>query len=83
MRLSTSDSCLTLMTEAVSVRLPEDLARRLDQLARSLDRPRTYIVNKALREYLEEYEDYLIALNRLNDKDDGLVSEEELVKLEG
>jgi RHH-type rel operon transcriptional repressor/antitoxin RelB len=71
------------MTEAVSVRLPEDLARRLDQLARSLDRPRTYIVNKALREYLEEYEDYLIALNRLNDKDDGLVSEEELVKLEG
>ncbi len=68
------------MSEAVSVRLPEDMAKRLDELARSLDRSRTYIVTKALREYLEEYEDYLIALHRLNDKDDRLVSERELVK---
>ncbi len=68
------------MSGAVSVRLPEDVAKRLDELARSLDRPRTYIVTKALREYLEEYEDYLIALHRLNDKDDRLVSERELVK---
>jgi RHH-type rel operon transcriptional repressor/antitoxin RelB len=71
------------MTEAVSVRLPDDLARRLDELAKSLDRSRTYIVNKALREYLEEYEDYLIALHRLNDKDDNLVSAEELTRLDG
>ncbi len=69
------------MTEAVSVRLPDDLAKRLDDLAKSLDRPRTYIVNKALREYLEEYEDYLIALHRLNDKDDKPVSAKELTRL--
>ena len=71
------------MSEAVSVRLPEDIARRLDELAKSLDRPRTYIVTKALREYLEEYEDYLVALHRLNDKNDKLVAEKELVKLGG
>jgi len=47
-----------------------------------LDRPKTYIVTKALREYLEEYEDYLIALHRLSDKDDKIVSEKELVKLD-
>ena len=69
------------MSEAVSVRLPEDVAKRLEELAKSLDRPKTYIVTKALREYLEEYEDYLIALHRLDDKDDRVVSEEELVRL--
>ena len=69
------------MSEAVSVRLPEDIAKRLDALAKSLDRPRTYIVTRALREYLEEYEDYMVALHRMNDKDDKLVSEKELVKL--
>ena len=69
------------MSEAVSVRLPEDVAKRLDELARSLDRPKTYIVTKALREYLEEYEDYLIALHRLNDKDDKIISGIELVKI--
>jgi RHH-type rel operon transcriptional repressor/antitoxin RelB len=67
------------MTEAVSIRLPDDIAKRLDELAKSLDRPKTYIVTKALREYLEEYEDYLIALHRLNDKNDRVVSEKELV----
>ncbi len=69
------------MSEAVSVRLPEDVVKRLNVLARSLDRPKTYIITKALREYLEEYEDYLIALHRLNDKDDRVVSERELVNL--
>lgn len=69
------------MSEAVSVRLPEDIAKRLDELAKSLDRSKTYIVTKALKEYLEEYEDYLIALHRLNAKDDKVISEKELVKL--
>jgi RHH-type rel operon transcriptional repressor/antitoxin RelB len=68
------------MTEAVSIRLPDDVAKRLDDLAKSLDRPKTYIVTKALREYLEEYEDYLIALHRLNDKNDRVISERDLLK---
>jgi len=70
------------MTEAVSVRLPDDVAQRLDELSKSLDRPKTYLVTKALREYLEEYEDYLIALHRLNDKDDAIVPEKELAKID-
>ena len=70
------------MSEAVSVRLPEDVAKRLDALSKSIDRPKTYIVTKALREYLEEYEDYLVALHRLNDKDDAVVSEKELAGLD-
>jgi len=70
------------MTEAVSVRLPEDVAKRLNELAKSIERPRTYIVTKALREYLEEYEDYLIAMHRLNDKNDRVISGKELAKLD-
>jgi RHH-type rel operon transcriptional repressor/antitoxin RelB len=69
------------MSEAVSVRLPEDVAKQLDDLAESLDRPRTYIITKALREYLAEYEDYLVAIHRLKDKNDRVVSKKELVKL--
>ncbi|MDA4118869.1 MAG: ribbon-helix-helix domain-containing protein [Thaumarchaeota archaeon] len=66
------------MTETISLRLPEDLAERLEMLSKSIDRSKTYIVTKALAEYLEEYEDYLISLHRLNDKDDKIVSEKEI-----
>jgi len=66
------------MSGAVSVRLPEELSKKLDRLAKSLDRSKTYIITRALDEYLEEYEDYLIAVNRLNDKDDRVVSRREL-----
>lgn len=69
------------MTDAISVRLPQDIANRLDVLAKSLERPKTYIVTKALREYLEEYEDYLVALHRLKDKNDRVISEKELGKV--
>jgi RHH-type rel operon transcriptional repressor/antitoxin RelB len=69
------------MSEPVSVRLPEDVAKRLDRLAKSLDRPKTYIVTKALSEYLEEYEDYLLAMHRMNDKNDRVVAEKELADL--
>ena len=68
------------MSGAVSVRLPEDVSEKLERLAKSLDRPKTYIITKALREYLEEYEDYLVALNRLNDKDDGIISKKALIE---
>ena len=69
------------MSESVSIRLPEDVAKRLNTLAKTLERSKTYIVTKALKEYLEEYEDYLHALHRLNDKDDAIVTEELVRKL--
>lgn len=50
--------------------------------SKSLDRPKTYLVTRALREYLEENKDYLIALHRLDGKSDAIVSEKELVKLD-
>jgi RHH-type rel operon transcriptional repressor/antitoxin RelB len=66
------------MSPSLTIRISEDTARRLAALAKSLDRPKSYIVKKAMESYIEEYSDYLIAVNRLNDKDDAVISSREL-----
>jgi RHH-type rel operon transcriptional repressor/antitoxin RelB len=62
----------------VSLRLPEDTARALDEVARATERSRTYIILKALERYLSEHADYQVALDRLHDKDDPVISAAEL-----
>jgi RHH-type rel operon transcriptional repressor/antitoxin RelB len=71
------------MSTSVSVRLPDDLAKGLADLSKTIDRSKAYIIKKAIEAYLDEYSDYLIALERLNDKDDKVVSSEEMRKLLG
>ncbi len=66
--------------KATSIRLPSSTAKRLDRLSRAIDRPKSQLINKALEEYLEEYEDYLVAIGRLNDKNDKIISEKEMRK---
>ena len=64
--------------KATSIRLPRATATRLDRLSKVIDRPKSQLIKKALEEYLEEYEDYLVALGRLNDKNDKIISKKEL-----
>ena len=71
------------ITTSVSIRLPDDVAKSLEDLAATIDRPKTYVIRKAIEEYLREYTDYLIALERLNDKDDAVLSESEMRVLLG
>ena len=66
------------MAVAVSLRLPDGTAKALDELARATERPRTYLILKALERYLAEYADYQVALDRLHDKDDPVISAREL-----
>lgn len=68
------------MSSSVSVRLPDRIARALADLARATDRPKTYFIEKALETYLAEYADYQVALDRLRDKDDAIISSAELRK---
>ena len=68
------------MTTPVSVRLPADLAKKLDAVARETERPRSYIIEKALQSYLEDYADLQIALDRLHDRTDSVLSGKELKK---
>ncbi len=68
------------MSHALSVRLPDNLVKALDHLSQDMDRPKTYVVKKAIENYLAEYADYQIALDRLRDKDDAVISSAELKK---
>ena len=45
----------------VSLRVPSDLLEAFDRLAAALDRPRSWIMVRALRQYLEEGEGAEIA----------------------
>jgi predicted transcriptional regulator len=45
----------------VSLRVPSDLIEAFDQLAAALDRPRSWVMVRALRQYLEEGEGAEIA----------------------
>ena len=69
------------MTTSITIRVPDNLVDELDELAVSLERSRAYLVKKAMEMYLSEYADYLIALERLRDKDDDIISSQELKRL--
>jgi RHH-type rel operon transcriptional repressor/antitoxin RelB len=66
------------MSTAISVRLPKELANQLDNIAKETERPRSYIIQKALELYIEDYADLQVALDRLHDKADSIVSGKEL-----
>jgi RHH-type rel operon transcriptional repressor/antitoxin RelB len=68
------------MSTAISVRLPKDLAEQLDTVAKETERPRSYIIQKALQSYIEDYADLQVALDRLHDKTDPVISGKELRK---
>ena len=68
------------MSKAISIRLSDDVSNRLQQVASVTDRTITYIVRRAIETYLREYADYQIALDRLNDKDDPMISSKEMKK---
>ena len=68
------------MNTAISVRLPKTLTNRLDSIAKETERPRSYIIQKALESYMEDYADLQVALDRLHDKTDPIISGKELRK---
>jgi RHH-type rel operon transcriptional repressor/antitoxin RelB len=68
------------MSTAISIRLPDELAEQLKGVAKETDRPRSYIIQKALESYLEDIADLQIALDHLRDKSDSLVTNAEMRK---
>jgi len=68
------------MSTAISVRLPNDLADQLDSISKETERPRSFIIQKALESYIEDFSDLQIALDRLHDKRDARVSSKEMRK---
>ncbi|PIV32489.1 MAG: CopG family transcriptional regulator [Lysobacterales bacterium CG02_land_8_20_14_3_00_62_12] len=50
---------------AVSIRLPDDVAMRLQNLAQRTGRSKTFYMIEAIREHLDDLEDLYIAEKRL------------------
>lgn len=68
------------MTTAISIRLPKSLVDQLDDIAKETERPRSYIIQKALESYIEDYADLQVALDRLHDQTDPVISGKDLRK---
>ena len=49
----------------LAVRLPDDVSKRLETLAKKTGRSKTYYVREAVIDHLEELEDIYLALERL------------------
>lgn len=62
------------MATPISIRLDEELDSQLDATSRRLKRSKSFIIKSALEQYLAEYAEYQLALDRLNDKDDAILT---------
>ena len=51
----------------LTVKLPANMEKRLSRLSRRTGRPKAYYAKKAIGDFLEEQEDYLISISRLED----------------
>lgn len=68
------------MSKIITVRLPEEISDRLDDLSLEIRRKKSFIIKSALEQYLHEYADYQIALDRLKNKQDKIITSEDLRK---
>jgi len=68
------------MNTSLSVRISEPLARELDEVAKSTERSRSYHIQQALKSYLKEQADLQVALDRLQDSTDPVVSLKDMKK---
>lgn len=68
------------MSTAVSIRLPDSLAQELNHIAEETERPRSFHIQKALESYIEDFADVQIALDRLRDHKDAVVSSRDMRK---
>ena len=68
------------MSIAVSIRLPDSLARELDPIAEETERPRSFHVRKAIAAYVEDVAELRIALDRLRDPKETLLSSKDMRK---
>ena len=68
------------MSKIITIRLPEELSEKLDDLSLEIRRKKSFIIKSVLEQYLDEYADYQIALDRSKDKQDKKITSEDLRK---
>jgi RHH-type rel operon transcriptional repressor/antitoxin RelB len=66
------------MSTAISVRLPDGIAKKLNQVAEETERSRSFVVQKAVEAYINDFADLQVALDRFRDKSDQVVSSSDM-----
>jgi RHH-type rel operon transcriptional repressor/antitoxin RelB len=66
------------MSKAISIRLTDDLASKLSDIAKETERPKSFHVQKALEAYLAELADLQVALDRLRDTSDPVAATDDM-----
>ncbi|MBW2006156.1 MAG: ribbon-helix-helix protein, CopG family [Deltaproteobacteria bacterium] len=68
------------MSKALSIRVSDELASKLSEIAKETERPKSFHVQKALESYLAEIADLQVAYDRLHDITDPVISIEDMRK---
>lgn len=68
------------MKHVLSVRIPEHLAKTISDIAHERGTKPATILREALEFYLEYWSDYKIALDRLNDQKDKILTEKNFLR---
>ena len=68
------------MSTSISVRVPDELASRLSEIAKETERPQSFHIQKALESYLAELADLQVAYDRLHNTTDSVISIAEMRK---
>lgn len=69
-----------MSTSTISLRLPDHLADELENIAKETERSKSFHIQKAIEFYLQERADLQIALDRMNDASDSIVSRQDMRK---
>lgn len=66
----------------ITARIPEDLNKALSSVAKSMERPKTFLIHKAIEQYIhaiqEDLKDAEIALARMNEPNRKFYTSEEI-----
>ena len=68
------------MSTAISVRLPDVIAKKLSRVAKETERSRSFVITKAVETYLDDTADFQVAMDRLRDTSDPLISSSDMRK---
>ena len=68
------------MSTMVSVRLSKETIIQLEEIGEITERSKSFHIKKAIEQYIKDYADYQIALDRLNDVNDEIISSKEMRK---
>ena len=61
----------------IPLRIEGEIEKQLGRIAHELNRPKSYIIREALKEYIDDMVDYEIAVARMKDKNDEILTSSE------